>query len=87
MSWFDYVFVSLIFLQFVYYSKEVIAMSKKYDVPEYYSDRVRSIEYIGRRQLKVVLQDGYLFDGMQEYIIERYALYRSFRFINIKDGE
>lgn len=56
-------------------------MNRQYDVPEYYSDRVRSIEYIGRRHLKVVLQDGYLFDGMQEYIIERYVLYRSFRFI------
>lgn len=52
-----------------------------YDVPGYYSDRVRSIEYIGRRHLKVVLQDGYLFDGMQEYIVERFALYRSFSLI------
>lgn len=57
-------------------------MSKKYDVPEYYSDRVKSIEYVGRKQLKVVLQDGYFFDGMQEYIIERYALYRSFSMID-----
>lgn len=81
MVYFDYVFVVLLFCQFVYLLRKVYFMNKKYDVPEYYSDRVRSIEYIGRRHLKVVLQDGYLFDGMQEYIIERYALYRSFSLI------
>ena len=69
------------FLYSVYYLREVFRVVKRYDVPEYYSDKVKSIEYVGRKQLKVVLQDGYFFDGMSEYIIERYALYRSFCFI------
>lgn len=63
------------------YFRRVLKMNKQYEVPGYYSDKVKSIDYVGRKRLKVVLQDGYVFDGMREYIIERYALYRSFGLI------
>lgn len=52
-----------------------------YVVPFYYSDMVKSIECIGKRRLKVILLEGYEYEGNSEYIVERYALFRSFSFI------
>lgn len=56
-----------------------------YEVPSFYRYMIDSIEICGRSYYKVRLKKGFYYksdDGYSsEYMIERYALFRSFGFI------